>query len=156
MACVEFRLFLENEAATREQLDAVEEITVEQRVDAAWEARATYPLRVDANGKWIGADEPWMQPFARWRLEVRVAGKPWVPLIDGPIVSRQSPRNPEPGRSTLTLVVQDDSALLNREQGAEPLEGSLTEVVAQLFDHEAIASTDIEEPETGGGDGMTP
>jgi hypothetical protein len=156
MARIEFRLFLENTAATREQLDAVDEITVEQRVDAAWEARATYPLRVDAKGAWQGADEPWMQPFARWRLEVRIDGKPWVPLIDGPVVSRQSPRDAEPGRSTLTLVVQDDSVLLNREQGSEPLEGTLTEVVAQLFDHEAIASTDIEEPETGGGDGMTP
>lgn len=156
MPRTEFRLFLEGEAATREQLDAVEEITVEQRVDAAWEARATYPLRVDASGAWQGANEPWMQPFARYRVELRIDGKPWVPLIDGSVVSRQSPRDPEPGRSTLTLVVHDDSVLLNREQGSEPLEGTLTEVVEQLFDHAAIASTDVEEPESGGGDGMTP
>lgn len=156
MARIEFRLFLDNEPATREQLDAVEEITVEQRVDAAWEASATYPLRVDAGGAWIGADEPWMQPFARWRVEIRVAGKPWVPLIDGSVVSRKSPRSPEPGRSTLTLVVQDDSVLLNREHGTETLEGTLKEVVERLFDHEAIATTDVEAPETGGGDGSTP
>jgi hypothetical protein len=156
MARIEFRLFLQNQPATREQLDAVEDITVEQRVDAAWEARATYPLRVDANGAWIGADEAWMQPFARYRVEIRIAGAPWVPLIDGSVVSRQSPRNPEPGRSTLTLVVHDDSVLLNREQGSETLEGGLTEVVEQLFDHAAIAGTDIEAPETGGDDGTTP
>lgn len=156
MARIEFRLFLQNAPATREQLDAVDDITVEQRVDAAWEARATYPLRVDAKGNWVGADEPWMQPFARWRLEIRIAGSAWVPLIDGSVVSRQGPRDPEPGRSTLTLVVQDDSVLLNREHGAETLEGSLTDVVRQLFDHPSIASTDVEEPETGGGDGSTP
>jgi hypothetical protein len=156
MARIEFRLFLENEPATREQLDAVEEITVEQRVDAAWEARATYPLRVDAKGRWIGADEPWMRPFARYRVEIRIAGGAWVPLIDGPVVQRRTPSNPEPGRSTLTLVVHDDSVLLNREHGSETLEGTLTEVVERLFEHEAIAGTDVEEPETGGGDGATP
>jgi len=156
MARIEFRLFHDGQPATREQLDAVEEITVEQRVDAAWECRATYPVRVDAQGSWTGADEPWMQPFSRYRVEIRIAGGPWVALIDGSIASRQSPRSPEPGRSTLTLVVHDDSVLLNREQGAEPLEGTLTEVVEQLFEHEAIASTDVEAPEEGGGDGSTP
>jgi hypothetical protein len=156
MARIEFRLFLQNRPATREQLDAVDEITVEQRVDAAWEARAAYPLRVDAKGAWVGADEPWMRPFARWRLEIRIAGSPWVPLIDGSVVARQGPRDPEPGRSTLTLVVQDDSVLLNRRHGTGTLEGSLSEVVEQLFDHPAIAATDIETPETGGGDGGTP
>lgn len=156
MASLEFRLFLEGEPATREQLDLVEEITVEQRVDAAWECRATYPLRVDAEGNWTGADEPWMESFARYRVEVRLDGKAWVPLIDGSVVSHESPRRPDPGQSTFTLVVHDDSVLLNREQASDTLEGTLTEVVEQLFEHEAIARTDVEAAEEGGGDGMTP
>lgn len=156
MARIEFRLFLQGEPATREQLDAVEEITVEQRVDAAWECRATYPVRVDAQGAWQGTDEPWMQPFARYRVELRIAGGPWVALIDGAVASRLVPRNAQPGRSTLTLVVHDDSVLLNREQGTEVLDGSLAEVVERLFEHEAIAETDVETPEEGGGDGSTP
>lgn len=156
MARIEFRLFLNDQPATREQLDAVDEITVEQRVDAAWECRATYPVRVDAKGKWMNTDEPWMRPFARYRVELRIAGGAWVPLIDGPVVSRRTPLNAQPGRSTLTLVVHDDSVLLNRQQGTEELEGSVAEVVERLFEHPAIDDTDVEEPETGGGDGSTP
>jgi hypothetical protein len=40
----EFKVWYNGKSATREQLDAIEEIVVEQDVDVAWEARIKIPV----------------------------------------------------------------------------------------------------------------
>jgi len=148
----EFRLFFDGTPATRAQLDDVGDLTVEQHADLAWEARATFPLRVDARGSWSGGSEPYTAPFARFRAEARTGpDEAWVALIDGPVVGNDSQRSPQPGQSTVTLLVNDDSALLNRDQAAAALEGPVNQVARTLFDHPAIARADVESPSAGAG-----
>ena len=57
MPTIEYRLFFNNSPAKQEQLDLVEEITVEQDVDMAWEARLEIPICTDDTGKWSQEDE---------------------------------------------------------------------------------------------------
>jgi hypothetical protein len=109
----EYRLFFNNEPATREQLDRIETITVEQQVDMAWEARLEIPICLDRRGRWTGADEPFMRPHTRVRVEVSVLDNQFYPLIDGPVVGIDSKMQFEPGQSNLTLVVRDDSFYLD-------------------------------------------
>ena len=147
MPDVGYRLYFNNEPATRDQLDRVEEITVEQQVDMAWEARLQIPICTDENGKWTAEDEEFMAPFGRVRVEIKVGEADFVPLIDGPIVGHDSQMSSEPGQSATTLIVQDDSAYLNREEKINPYENKLDhEVAEELYgDVEQIAETDIEE-----------
>ncbi|MFQ5793434.1 MAG: hypothetical protein ACE5JP_00085 [Candidatus Bipolaricaulia bacterium] len=147
MSDIAYRLFFNNKPATREQLDRVEEITVEQEVDMAWEARIEIPICVDEKGKWTGEDEDFMKPFSRIRVEIKIGKAPFVPLIDGPIVKSDSPKSSEPGQSAITLIVQDDSVFLNREDNVSRFEGRLDhEIAKQIFDDfEQIAATDIDD-----------
>lgn len=115
MPNVEYRLFFKNNPATREQLDCIDEITIEQEVDMAWEARFTIPVCTDENGKWVEQNEDFMAEFSRVRVEIKVGDKTFVPLIDGPIVGFDSQLNSQPGQSNVTLLVQDDSVYLNRD-----------------------------------------
>lgn len=147
MADIQYRMFFDNNPATRDQLDRVEDITVEQEVDMAWEARIDIPICVNENGKWAGEDEDFMKSFTRIRIEIKVGETRFVPLIDGPVVGFDSEMSFEPGQSSIKLIVQDDSVFLNREETISRFENQLDhEIASQLFeDPEQIVSTDIEE-----------
>ena len=113
---IRYKLHFNDQVATREQLDRVDSITVEQEVDTAWEARLKVPVCLDPQGRWRGTDQPFMQPSARVRVEVSVVRGQFVPLIDGPVVAVDSQMSFEPGQSMVTVEVRDDSVLLNRRE----------------------------------------
>jgi len=152
MPSIEYRMFLNDNPATREQLDRVENITVEQEIDMAWEARVEIPICVDSSGRWTGEDEDFMRSFSRVRVEIRIGIGSFVPLIDGPIVGYNNRKSSEPGQSTVTLTVQDDSVYLNREENISQFENLLDhEIAREIFSgFEQIASTDIEETPSSG------
>ena len=147
MPDIQYRVFFDNNPATREQLDSIEEITVEQEVDMAWEVRIAIPMCVDEKGNWKGEDEDFMRSFSRARVEIKIGDEPFVPLIDGPIVGFDSQASSEPGQSSITLLVHDDSVYLNREESVSRFENLLDhEIASQIFQQfEQIASTDIED-----------
>lgn len=131
MATIEYRMFFGNEPADRNRLDLFEEITVSQQVDVMWEARLKMPVVMDEKGKWKNEDEPFLQPYARVRVEVKVGETPFVPLIDGPITEVVAPRNPHPGKSDVTLVVHDDSVFLDQEEKLERFEDMTDSEIAE-------------------------
>ena len=146
MPAVRYRVFLDDEPATRDQLDRIEEIAVDQEIDLAWEARLKIPICADASGQWDGEDEPFLQSCARVRVEVKVGERSYVPLIDGPIVGSDRRTSSEPGQSSLLMIVHDDSAYLNRADEIRNFQNmSDHEIARQLFnDTTPIARVDVE------------
>jgi hypothetical protein len=119
MPSIEYRFFFNNAPAKQDQLDLVEKIEVEQDVDMAWEARLEIPLCTSDKGKWQQEDQKILDEFGRVRIEVKIGKYSFVPLIDGPIVGFRNQLSGQPGQSTMTVHVHDDSILLNREETAE-------------------------------------
>lgn len=146
MPHTEYRLYFNNLPATREQLDRVEEIVVEQAVDMVWEARLQVPIGTDERGNWSGEADEIFAEFTPVRIELRVGNSGFVPLIDGPVVGRDDSMMTEPGQSMMTVVVQDDSVFLNREERVHRFDDRLDHEVAQtLFEEIArIHRTEIE------------
>lgn len=130
-----YRLYFDNKPAPQDRLDTFEDITVEQEVEMAWEARLNIPICTDARGVWKGEDEKFMHSFSRLRLEIKVGNRSYVPLIDGPVVGYDSQKNSEPGQSQITLIVQDDSVFLNREECLEIFEGKTDSQIADILYH---------------------
>jgi hypothetical protein len=150
---VEYRLFFDNKAAQREQLNKIDEITIDQEVDMAWEARLQVPVTVDEKGNWTGDDEDFMRPFCRVRVEIKIKQAPYVPLFDGPITGFDSRMSSEPGQSTITLIAQDDTFYLNRVEKVTAFENkSDHEVAEQLFNDfgDLIGSTKIDTAPSSG------
>ncbi len=147
MPAVRYRLFLDDEPATRDQLDRVEEIAVDQEIDMAWEARLRIPICTDASGRWDGEDEPFLQAFSRVRVEVKVGDRSYLPLIDGPIVGSDRRTSSEPGQSSILVIVHDDSAYLNREDEVRSFQNmSDHEIARQVFnDTTQIRSVQVED-----------
>lgn len=134
MPAVRYRLYFNDRPATREQLDRVDEITVDQEIDTAWEARLKVPICADSHGTWDGESEDFLQSFARARVEVKVGDRPYVALIDGPVVGNDRSTSSEPGQSSVTLIVHDDSVYLNREDEIRSFQNqSDHEIAAQIF-----------------------
>jgi len=134
MASVEFKMFLDGTSATADQLDKVDEIVVDQAMDRAWEARLKIPVCVNNDGKWDGEQEAWMNAFTRIRVEVNQGHGEFVPLIDGPVVGFERERSAIPVKSVVTVVVHDDSALLNREAKVVVKTGQTdSEIARQIF-----------------------
>ncbi len=146
MPATEYKLFLDDKPAKQEHLDRFEDISVQQEVDMAWEARLQLPLCVDENGKWSGEDEDFLAAFKRVRIEVKVGDGEFSPLIDGPIVGSDSKMGSAPAESILTLIVRDDSVYLHREETVESFENkSDGDIARQIFQQaEHIDSLDVE------------
>ena len=115
-----FRIWFGERAASEEELARVEEIEVTQEMDAFWEARVRMALCLDANGRWLHWPGDTADPFSRLRIEIDIGAGRFAALIDGPLVAVDAALDSQPGRSTATLVVRDDSVFLNREEGVEP------------------------------------
>jgi hypothetical protein len=110
----EYKLLFDGTSATKEQLERFETITVEQFSDKPWQARLEVSVCLDDQGNWSDDDEPFMKVKSRLRIELRIGGGSFQPLIDGPVVGFDSDRRSSPGQSFVTVVVNDDSVLLNQ------------------------------------------
>src|SRR5438270_429302 len=62
-----YRLYFDNEPASREMLDRVEEVSVEQALGKAWQARFLLPVCVDDQGRWPEEDADFLPSFAPTR-----------------------------------------------------------------------------------------
>ena len=147
MACALYRLFLNDQPATTDQLNGFETLTVHQEMDHNWIAQLEFPLCTNAQGDWTGESEDWLQPMARVRIEVSLQGNPFVPLIDGSIVTADYDMHMEPGQSILRVEVQDDGFLLHRDETIKLYPGLKDDAIAeQIYDDALdIDSTDIDE-----------
>jgi hypothetical protein len=146
-----FRVWFGDNAATEDQLRLIEEIEVTQEMDAFWEAQLKMALCLDANGAWLHWPGDSNEPFSRVRVEIDIGNGRFAPLIDGPLVSIDASLDSQPGRSTATMVVRDDSAFLNRDEEVEPPfeNRSDSEIAEELFGRfEQIADTRIEGTDT--------
>jgi hypothetical protein len=137
MGAIEFKMWFDGTSATQDQLDKVDEIVVDQAVDRAWEAKIKIPVCVNNDGKWEGEDEAWMKAFSSIRVEVNSGDGNFVPLIDGPVVGFDSARSALPGKSEVTVVVHDDSALLNRQSKVEVRQNQKDSDLARQFFQDA-------------------
>lgn len=148
MAGQRFRVWFGKEPATAEQLRRIEEIEVTQEMDAFWEARLRMALCLDAQGTWQHWPGDTATPFSRVRVEIDIGDGRFAALIDGPLVSVDADLDSQPGRSTATMVVRDDSAFLDRDEMIDPTyeNQGAGEIAAAIFDQftDVIRSVDIE------------
>lgn len=150
-----FRMYLDDRPATRAQLDEIDEIQVDQVVDVAWQATLQIAICTDDKGAWCYPGDAFRATFGRLRLELDPGDGSFVPLIDGPIVGRRQAMSFQPGQSVETIVVQDDSVLLNREDRARQVErGSDGDVAQTLFRRGShIDRVDVDSDTASGTDG---
>jgi hypothetical protein len=147
MAEQRFRVWFGDRAASEDELRRIEEIEVTQEMDAFWEAHLRMVLCLDANGAWLHWPGDANAPFSRVRVELDIGSGRFAPLIDGPLVSIDAALDSQPGRSTATIVVRDDSAFLNRDEETEPPfeHRTASEVAEELFGRfEQIRGTRID------------
>lgn len=134
MSVVKFSLYFDNVAVDAEQLDRFGEIKVDQGIGMAAEAELHLDIGADSTGSWSGMEEDFAQPFSRVRIEVKIRDGDFVPLIDGPIIGQRFELSASPNASKMILVVQDDSVLLNQDEGVDLYENrSPDEIAQQLF-----------------------
>lgn len=119
MGSAQFRLWFGRRAATAQDLARIEEIEVTQEVDRFWEARVRMTMCLDAQGRWQHRPDTVAAAFSRMRIEIDPGSGSFVPLIDGPVSNFESTMDSQPGRSTATFAVRDDSVFLHRDEETE-------------------------------------
>ena len=150
MAKAEFRIYFDNAPATAEQLARFTEIRVDQGIGVAAEAQLDLPVGTDDAGLWSGIEEDFAQPFARVRIEVKVADADFLPLIDGPVVGNRYEMKAASDQSSMTLVVHDDSVLLNRDEKVVLFEDMAPQdIVTSLFSDAGLTPDVDAAPDAG-------
>ena len=141
-----FRIHFGDRAATRQELDRVERVTVEQEMDMAWEGLLRLSLCLGDDGRWRPSAGDVSTPFSRVRIEICRGTGSYVPLIDGPVAGYETALDPEPGRTTVTLKIRDDSVFLNREERTEVFENQTDSALARRVfgDFDEIADVRVE------------
>jgi hypothetical protein len=133
MPVARFRLFFDNAPADQERLDRFGEIRVSQAIGMAAEAELELPIGTGLDGAWSGFDEDFTEPFKRVRVEVQLDTHPFVALIDRPVVGTPFQMSAAPDHSRHTVVVQDDSVLLNREEKVAFFEDMASHEIAEAL-----------------------
>ena len=148
MSEAKFRVRFGSSEASEDDLARIEEIEVTQEIDKFWEARMRTTMCLDAQGHWQHRPDTVASAFSRVRIELDPGNGSFVPLIDGPVSSFESMLDSQPGRSTATFAVRDDSVFLNREEGTEVFRDRTDSQVADevLRSIDEIADTRIEPP----------
>ncbi|MCQ1547744.1 MAG: hypothetical protein NOF05_02735 [Candidatus Accumulibacter phosphatis] len=144
MARAEYRVYFDNVPATAEQLASISEIRIDQGIGMAAAAELELPIATSDAGRWSGVEDDFAQPFARVRVEVKVASDDFVPLIDGLVVGNRYELQASPDQSRMTLVVHDDSVQLNRDEKVALFEDMAPQdIVTSLFE-EAGLTPDVD------------
>jgi uncharacterized protein involved in type VI secretion and phage assembly len=134
MPTATLRMYLDNTPASQAQLAGLGTVRVDQGIGVATEAQIELPVGTDDGGVWQRLEDPDVQAFARIRVEVRVGEGDYVALVDGPVVGQRWQLDATPESSMLTLLVHDDSVLLNRDEAVALYEDqSPSDIAAQLF-----------------------
>jgi phage protein D len=134
MPIAKMRMFLDNAPASQEQLAVFGAIRIDQGIGVATEAQIDVPAGTDEGGTWQYLEDGFTQAFARVRVEVAVDGGSFVALIDGPVVAQRYQLEATPEASRVTLVVHDDSVLLNRDESVVVFEDmSPSQIAQQIF-----------------------
>jgi hypothetical protein len=133
MPDLSFRVYFADSPASVEDLLDIEEITVEQQEDAAWEARLVLSHCLDERGNWARQGDLRLRSRTQVRIELKIGSDDFKPLIDGPIVGIHTAMDSRPGRSTATIVVHDNSAWLNLESKPVVTTGKSDEEIARLL-----------------------
>lgn len=134
MPTATLRLFLDDSPASEEELALFGAVRVDQGIGMAAEAELDLPVGTDEQGAWERLEDDFVQPFARVRVEVKVGDGDWVALIDGPVVGQRFQLDATPEASLMTLVVHDDSVLLNRDDDVKTFQDqSVSDIVETLF-----------------------
>ncbi|MGB5453263.1 MAG: contractile injection system protein, VgrG/Pvc8 family [Sedimenticolaceae bacterium] len=137
---IEYRVFLNAEAASQEALCQIREVRIDQAIGMATEAELELDISADDNGVWNGISADFNQPFERVRIEVKASAEgEFVPLIEGLIIGQHFELTPSANGSRMTVIVHDDSALLNREETVELFEEqSASDIASQLFSNAGL------------------
>lgn len=131
----EFKIYYGSMPANQDQLDAIEEITVEQEVGHVWEARIKIPVCIGEDGSWEKENDLAYKEGERVRIEARIGDGDFVVLIDGRIMSQHPDYNASPGLSNVTLIVQDDTTQLHgRAETVTFAESSDKEIASGIFE----------------------
>ena len=146
----EYRVYYDGTLATKEQLDEIEEIVVEQEVGLKWTARMKIPICIAEDGSWDAEEDPAYAENARVRVEAKIGEGSWVPLIEGKIARQQRDLNAQPGLSSVVLMVEDDTALLHRAHVSDSFPPGFTDSkIARriIADSELTGPPDVDEVE---------
>ncbi len=147
----EFRIHLNNVAADAGQLDRFREVRVDQAIGLVTEAELEMELALDSAGEWTDFDLDFFQPLQRVRVEVKAQpDRDFVPLIDGSVVSQRFELSSAPNGSRLTLVIHDDSVLLNQRESVELFENQTASEIAQQVFQAASLEAEVDDVTASG------
>jgi len=151
MSVPRFRVWYGKKAASLDDLARIEDIEVTQEMDRFWEARLRTAMRLDDKGTWQNRADSVASPFSRIRVELDPGDGNFVPLIDGPVSGYDTQLSSQPGRSTATFAIRDDSVFLNRDEETEVFRDRRDSEIADevLRAIEQIDSTRVDPPTSG-------
>jgi hypothetical protein len=151
MADVKYRLYFDNAPVEQAQIDQFTEIRIDQAIGLVAEAELDLPVSTDDAGVWSGQDDDFSAPFHRIRIEVQIGDGDFIPLIDGPVVAQRFTLKAEPDDSQVTLVVHDDSVLLNRDEKVVVFEDKPASEIAKTLIEEPGLSSEVDDTQDAGG-----
>lgn len=144
MALANLCVYLDDTPADENRLDLFREIRVDQAIGMAGEAELEIDLVLDDQGQWSMIEEEFAQAFRRIRIEVRMGKGEYSALIDGSIVAQRFELGADPGQSKLTLVVHDDSALLNQVESVALFEDQSPDQIAETLISDGGLTAEVE------------
>lgn len=149
MSTVAYRLEIDGQVASKQLLDAVQSLEVEEHADLADMLRLRVNLsQRDDGGGWTVLDDGTFKRLANVKVAAAVNGGRPQPLIDAYVIDVRAALSHEPGASRLDVVAMDATALMNLEEKVRAWPDQSDSSVASTVFGEYGFTTDVEDTST--------
>ena len=146
MTAVSYTLLIDDESASPNLLDVIQQIEVEDNADMADMLRLHLTIAPrDGCSDWVVLDDDLFHRLAKIRVVVTLGDGPAEPLIEVDVIETSANFANQPGQSVLNVVAMDPTVRMNLDEKVRPWPNKADSVIATTIFGEHGFSADVKQ-----------
>jgi hypothetical protein len=114
MSQIAYKLYIDDQPASRSLIDVIQQLEVEDHVDMADMVRLSVAIGIrDGCGSWNVVDENIFERLTKLRIDVNVGSGKTEPLIEAYVIETNAGFANQPGQSVLNVVAMEPTVKMN-------------------------------------------
>jgi phage protein D len=149
MSQIAYKLYIDDQPASGDLIDVIQQLEVEDHVDMADMVRLSVAIGIrDGCGSWNVVDENIFERLTKLRIEVNVGSGKTEPLIEAYVIETNTRFANQPGQSVLNVVAMEPTVRMNLKETVRPWPNMAdSDIAEELFrDYKFTAVVDPTQP----------
>src|ERR1017187_874411 len=149
MSQIAYKLYIDDQPASGELIDVIQQLEVEDHVDMADMVRLSVAIGIrDGCVSWNVVDENILQRLTKLRIDVNAGSGKTEPLIEAYVIETDAGFANQPGQSMLNVVAMEPTVKMNLKETVRPWPNMAdSDIAEEIFrDYKFTAVVDATQP----------